>query len=115
MSVNRIYSMGEYDPALLFVAASNILIHLAPETQTKEAIKCAGFNQVDIEHDTYLKRIERLKKKIVASNSSQIVVRDGSIVASHPSQIVVRDGTTLSLSILTIGSRDTAIVGAPPS
>ena len=40
---------------------------------------------------------------------------DGSIVASHPSQIVVRYGSTSSPSILAIGSRDTAIVGAPPS
>ena len=77
-------------------------------------MKCAGFKQVDIEYDTYQKRIERLKKKIVASKSSHIVVRDGSIVASHPSHIVVRDGSTSSPSILTIGSGETAIVGAPP-
>ena len=82
--------MGEYDPALLCVATANILMHSAPGTQTKEAMKCAGFKQVDIEYDTHRKRIERLKKKIVASNSSQIVVREFSIVSSHLSQIVVR-------------------------
>ena len=51
----------------------------------------------------------------MASNSSHIVVRDGSIVAFHPSQILVRDGSTLSPSILIIGSVETAIVGALPS
>ena len=107
--------MVDYDPALLCVAADNILMHLAPGTQTKEAINCEGFKQVDIKYDTYRKSIEILKKKIVASNLSLIIVRDGSIVASHPSQIVVRDGSTSSTSILTIGSRETAIVGAPPS
>ena len=54
-----------------------------------------------------------MKNKIVASNSSQIVVRDGSIVASHLSQIVVRDGSTSYPSIHKIGSWETAIVGAP--
>ena len=95
MSVNRGHAMGEYDPALLCVATANIMMHSAPGTQTKEAMKCEGFKQVGIEYDTYRKRIGRLKKKIVASNSSQIVIRDGSIVASHPSQIVVRDGSTI--------------------
>ena len=75
-------------------------------------MKCAGFKQFDIEYDTYRKRIEILNKKIVASNSYQIVVRDGLIVASHPSQIVHRDGSTSSPPILTIGSGETAIVGA---
>ena len=84
-----------------------------PGTQTKEAMKCEGFKQADTEYDTYRKRIERLKKKIMTLNSSQIVVRDGSIVASHPSQILVRDGSTLSPSILKIGSVETVIVGAP--
>ena len=102
--------MGEYDPALLFVATANILMHSAPGTQTNEAMKCAGFKQVDIEYDAYRERIEIPKKKILASNSSQIIVRDGSIVALHPSQIVVRDGSNSSPSILTIGSRETAIV-----
>ena len=51
----------------------------------------------------------------MASNFSQIVVRDGSILASHPSQILVRDGSTLSPSTLKIGSGETAIVGSPPS
>ena len=97
MSVNLSHPMGEYDPALLCVAASKIMMHSAPRTQTKEAMKCAGFKQVDIEYDTYQKCIEIPKKKIVASNSSQIVVRDGSIVASHPSQILVRERSTLSL------------------
>ena len=115
MSVNFSHSMGEYDPTLLCVAIANILIHLAPRTQTNGVMKCEGFKQVDIEYDTCWKCIERPKKKIVASKSSQIVVRDGSIVASHPSQIVVRDRSTSSLSILIIGSGDTAIVGAPPS
>ena len=36
-------------------------------------------------------------------------------VAPHPSQILVRDGSNSSLSILTIGSGDTSIVGTPPS
>ena len=67
--------MDEYNPALIFVAASNMLMYSDPGTQTKEAMKCVGFKQVDIEYDTYRKRIEILKKKIVASNSSQIVVR----------------------------------------
>ena len=96
MSVNHSHTMGEYDPALLFVAADNILMHLSPGTQTKEALKCAGFKQVYIEYDTHRKHIERLKKKRVASNLSQILVRYGSIVASHPSQIVFRDRSTLS-------------------
>ena len=113
MSVNCSHSMGEYDPALLYVAAANILMQSAPGTKTKEDMKCAGFKQFEIEYDTCQKRIERLKKKIVGPNSSQTVVRDGSIVASHPSQIVVRDGSTPSTSILTIGSIETAIVGAP--
>ena len=106
--------MGEYDPALLCVAAANILMHSAPGTQTKEAMKCAGFKQVDVEYDTYRKRIERLKKKIVASKSSHIVFRDVSIVASHPFQIVVRDRSTSSPSLLKIGSGESTIVGAPP-
>ena len=55
--------MGEYVPELLCVAAANILMHLDTGTETKEALKCAGFNKVDIEYDTYRKRIERLKKK----------------------------------------------------
>ena len=79
--------MGEYDPALLCVAAANILMHSAPGTQTKEAMKCAGFKKVDIKYDTYRKRIEILKKKMVASNLSKIVVRYSSIVASHLSHI----------------------------
>ena len=90
-------------------------MHSATGTQTKEAMKCAGFKQVEIKYDTYQKCIERLKKKIVASKSSQIVVRDGSIVASYPSHIVVRYGSTSSPSILTVCSGKTAIVGDPPS
>ena len=78
-------------------------------------MKCSGFKQVDIKYDTYQNRIERLKKKIVASNLSHILVRDSSMVASHPSHIVVRDGSTLHPSILTIGSEETAIFGYPPS
>ena len=66
MGVNRSHSMGEYDPALLCFAAANIMLHLAPGTQTKEAMKCSGFKQVDIEYDTYRKRIERLNKITVA-------------------------------------------------
>ena len=66
MSVNRSHSMGEYDPNLLCIAPTNILMQSAPGTQTKEAMKCAGFKQVDIKYDTYRKRIEILKKKIVA-------------------------------------------------
>ena len=77
--------MGEYDPTLLCVAVANILMHLAPGTQTKEAMKCAEFKKIDIKYDTYQNCIERLKKKIVALTSFQILVRDGSIVASHPS------------------------------
>ena len=96
--------MGEYDPALICVTAANILMHSAPGKQINETMKRAGFKQVDIKYDTYQKLIEILKKKIVASKSSQIVVRGGSIVASHPSHIVVRDGSTSYLSILTIGS-----------
>ena len=94
MSVNRSHLMGDYDPALLFVAAANILMHSDPGTQIKKAMKCAGFKQVDIEYDTYQNIIDRLKKKIVASNLYQIVVRDVSIVALQPSHIVVRDGST---------------------
>ena len=91
--------MGEYDHALPCVAAANIMMHSFPGTQTKEAMKCAGIKQVDIKYDTCIKRIKRLKKKIVASNLSQIVVRDGS---------------NLPPSITTIGSRETGIFGAPP-
>ena len=58
--------MAEYDTDLLCVAAANILMHLASETQTKEAMKCEWFKQVDIKYDTYRKRIEILKKKIVS-------------------------------------------------
>ena len=54
--------MGEYDHALPCVAAANILMHSAPGTQTKEAMKCAGFNQVDIEYDAYLLKIENQNK-----------------------------------------------------
>ena len=64
--MNRSHLMGEYDPNLLCIAATNILMQSAPGTQTKEAMKCAGFKQVDIKYDTYRKRIEILKKKIVA-------------------------------------------------
>ena len=78
-------------------------------------MNCAGFKQVDIKYDIYRKRIARLKKKIVASNLSHILVRGGSIVASHPSQVVVRDESTLSPSILKIGSGETAIFGSPLS
>ena len=63
MSVNRSHSMVDYDPALLYVAAANILMHSAPGTKTKEAINCEGFKQVDIKYDTYRKRIDTLKKK----------------------------------------------------
>ena len=45
--------MCKYDTALLCVAIDKILMHSAPGTQTKEAIKCAGLKQVDIEYDTY--------------------------------------------------------------
>ena len=45
--------MCDYDPSLLYVAAANILMHSSPGTKTKEAMKCAGFKQVDIEYDTY--------------------------------------------------------------
>ena len=62
--------MCEYDYVLLCVSAANILVYSAPGTKTKEAMKCAGFKQVDIEYDTYWKHIERLKNKIVVSNSS---------------------------------------------
>ena len=115
MSVNLSNLMGEYDPALRCVYVSNILMHSDTGAQSKEVMKCAGFKQVDIKYDTYRKRIETLKNKIVVSKSSQIVVRDSSIVASHPYQIVVRDGSTSSSSILKIGYGETAIVGAPPS
>ena len=74
MSVNRSHLIGEYDPALLRVATANVLMHSAPGTQTKDAMKCAGFKQVDIKYDTYRKRIERPKKKIVVSNSSQCFI-----------------------------------------
>ena len=57
--------MGENYPTLLFVDAANILMHSAPGTQTKEMMKCAGFKQVDINYDTYQKRVDKLKKKIV--------------------------------------------------
>ena len=57
MSVDRSHSIGEYDTAILYVAAANILMHLDPGIQTKEVIKFAGFKQVDIEYDTYQKRI----------------------------------------------------------
>ena len=78
-------------------------------------MKCAGFKKVDIKYDAHQKRIDILKKKIVALKLSHIVVRDGSIVASHPCQIVVRGGSTSSPSILIIGSGETTIVGAPLS
>ena len=52
MSVNRSHPMGEYDPALLCVAAANILMQFAPGTQAKEEMKCEGFKQVDIKYDT---------------------------------------------------------------
>ena len=68
--------MGEYNPALICVATSDILIHSATVTQTKEAMKRAGFKQVSIKYDTYQKRIEIMRKKIVASNSSQIIFSD---------------------------------------
>ena len=58
--------MGEYYPALLCVAAANILMHLDPGTQTKEAKKCAEFKKVYIEYDTYQNRINIMKKKTVA-------------------------------------------------
>ena len=103
MSVNHSHSMGGYDPTLLCVATEKILMHSAPGTKTKKVMNCAGFKKVDIKYDTYRKRIEILKKKIVASNLSQIVVRDSSMVASHPSQFVVRDRSTSSPSILKIG------------
>ena len=104
MSVNCIHSMGEYDTALLCVTAANILMHSDPGTQTKEAMNCAGFKQVDTKYDTYQKRVDRMKKELVASNLSQIVVKDGSRVASHPYHMVVRDGSTSSPSIPKIGS-----------
>ena len=106
--------MGEYDPDLLCIAATNILMQSAPGTQTKEEMKCAGLKKIYIKYDTYQKRIDILKKKIVASKSSQIVVRDGSIVASHLSQIVVRDRSTPYPSILTICYGETSIVRDPP-
>ena len=77
MSSNCSHPMSEYDPALIFVAAASILMHLAPGTQTQEVMKCAEFKQVDIKYDTLKNRIERLKKNILASNLSQIIVRDG--------------------------------------
>ena len=76
--------MGENDTNLLCVDAANILMHSAHGTQTRETMKCAGFKKVDIKYDTYQKRIYKLKKKIVTSKLSQIVVRDDLIVTSHP-------------------------------
>ena len=102
MSVNRSHSMDEDDPDLIFVAAANVLTHLDPGTQTREAMKCAGLNQVDIKYDTYRNSIGILKNKIVAYNSSQIAVRHGSILALHQSHILVRDGSTFYPSILKI-------------
>ena len=81
--------IGEYDPAVLYAAAANILVYSAPGTTTKEAMKCSGFKEVDMASDTYRKRIERLKKKIMTS---------------YPSQITVINGSMSSPSILTIGS-----------
>ena len=115
MGVNCSHSMGEYAPTLLCVATANILMHLGPGTQTKEDMECAGFKQVDIDYYAYQKCIEILEKKIVASNSSQIVVRGGSIVASRPSKIIVGGRSTLSPSILKVGSGETAIIGATQS
>ena len=66
MSVNRSHSMGDYGPDLFCVSTDNIMMQSAPGTQTKEAMKCAGFKKVDIKYDTYRKRIEILKKKMVA-------------------------------------------------
>ena len=53
MSVNRSHPMCEYDPDLLCVAVANILMHLDPGTQTREAMKCAGFKKAYIKYDTY--------------------------------------------------------------
>jgi len=76
-------------------------------------MKCADLKQVESKYGQYRKRIERLKKKIIASHLSQIVVRDGSIVVSHPLQTVVMDGSISSHSNLTIGSGETPIAGTP--
>ena len=66
--------IGEYDPTLLCAAAANILVCSAPSTTLKEAMKCAGFKEVDMESAKYRKRIERLKKRIIPSHPSLVKV-----------------------------------------
>ena len=63
MGLNRIHSMGEYDPDLLFFTLANILMQSAPWKQSKEAMKCAGFKQFYIKYDKYQNCIETLKIK----------------------------------------------------
>ena len=79
--------IGEYDPAVLCAAAVNTLVYSVPGTIMKEVMKCAGFKEVDMASDTYRKRIERLKKKIITSHPSQITVMNRSM--SLPSVLTI--------------------------
>ena len=70
--------MSAYDPGALCNAAAHILVHSAPQTATKIAMKCAGFKIVDEEYKVYRKRIERQRNKLI-SLPSLVLVNEGPI------------------------------------
>ena len=64
--------IGQYDPMLLCVAATNILVYSAPDSKTKEAMRYTGLNQCDIAPDTYQKIIDKSKMKKLTPHLSHI-------------------------------------------
>lgn len=82
-----------------------------PGTKTKEAMKCTGFNEVDIAFDTYHKHIKRLKKKCMTPHLSQIVVYDLPMYSSSilTTGSIVTATTTASIATESL-SQDTYII-----
>ena len=80
--VLRDFIMSSYDPIALCSSAAQILALSAPDTKTKNAMKCAWFRSVDEEYNAYRKRIERLINKLKVSHPSQITVQEESLVST---------------------------------
>ena len=87
--------MSAYDPGALCNAAAQILVHSAPQTATKIAMKCAGFKSVDEEYKVYRKRIERQRNKLM-SLPSLVLINEGSVESNSST-------STLSCSETEVG------------
>ena len=91
--------MSAYDPGALCNAAAQILLHSAPQTATKTAMKCAGFKSVDEEYKVYRKRIERQRNKLT-SLPSLVLVNEGSIASNSSTSTLSCTGTEVSNSVV---------------